>query len=125
MKLLLNIVGSLAVVLGILGIFLPLLPTVPFLLLASACFARSSERLHRALLHNKVLGPYLRDYEQGKGLPLKAKFYTTVLLWASLAFAALQVQGIGTRFALAAVGAGVTLYLWRFVPLKPVGSSAR
>jgi len=118
MKVLLNIVGSIAVLLGILGIFLPLLPTVPFLLLASACFARSSERLHRKLLHHKMLGPYLRDYEQGKGLPLKAKVTATTLLWASLAFALYRIESLAIGFALVAVGTGVTLYVWWFVPLK-------
>jgi hypothetical protein len=59
--------------LGILGIFLPLLPTTPFLLLAAACYARSSERFYNWLLNNRWFGHYIRNYLEGKGVPLRVK----------------------------------------------------
>jgi len=119
MKVVLTLVGVFALVLGVLGMFLPLLPTVPFLLLASACFARSSERLHKALLNHKVLGPYLRDFEQGKGMPFKAKLYTLALLWGSVAFSLYRLDGTGLKAMLLVVGVGVTVYLCKFVPSLP------
>ncbi|HEX8612458.1 MAG TPA: YbaN family protein [Telluria sp.] len=116
MKLLLNIVGCLAVLLGILGIFLPLLPTTPFLLLASACFVRGSPRLHAWLLGNKVFGSYLSDFEQGRGIPRRAKITIIVLMWASLGYSMLRLQRTGLTLMLVCIGIGVTIYLLRHVP---------
>ena len=126
MKILLNVVGVLAVLLAILGVFLPVLPTTPFLLLASACFARGSDRLHRWLLHHGVFGRYLSDFEAGKGIPLKAKVVATLLMWGSLAYAMLRFDHWGLQLALLACGAGVSIYMWRFLPtLRPVSTVAR
>jgi uncharacterized membrane protein YbaN (DUF454 family) len=72
--------------LAVLGIFLPLLPTTPFLLLASACYVRGSDRLHRWLMNNRVLGKYIRNIQQRRGIPLRAKIVTIALLWASIAY---------------------------------------
>ncbi|MDQ1829565.1 YbaN family protein [Massilia scottii] len=116
MKLLLNTIGCLAVLLGILGIFLPLLPTTPFLLLASACFARGSTRMHAWLLGNKVFGKYLSDFEQGRGIPRRAKITILVLMWASLAYSMLRLQRTSLTLLLLCIGAGVTIYLLRYVP---------
>ncbi|MEX5744943.1 YbaN family protein [Massilia sp. X63] len=114
-----NLVGALAVLLGILGLFLPLLPTTPFLLLASWCFARGSERLHGWLLSHRVFGEYLRNFEAGRGIPLKAKIVATLMLWASLLVTMqrlYETRGPALPALLALVGAGVSLYLWRFLP---------
>jgi uncharacterized protein len=116
----LNIIGLIAVALAILGVFLPLLPTTPFLLLASACFARGSERLHGWLLNNKLFGTALRDFEQGKGMPLKAKIMALVLLWASLAYSIFQLKSVLLMSLLIAIGVAVTSYLLAFVPTRPV-----
>ncbi|VXC57300.1 YbaN family protein [Massilia sp. 9I] len=119
MKPLYNVAGVLALLLGILGIFLPLLPTTPFLLLASWCFARGSDRLHRWLLGHRVFGEYLRNFEAGRGIPLKAKIVATAMLWISLLLAMRRVyetQGILLVALLFLVGAGVSLYMWRFLP---------
>jgi uncharacterized membrane protein YbaN (DUF454 family) len=116
MKPLYNLAGGLAVLLGILGLFLPLLPTTPFLLLASWCFARGSDRLHRWLLSHRVFGEYLRNFEAGRGIPLKAKIVATVMLWGSLLMAMRRFDGIAIPALLALTGACVSLYLWRFLP---------
>lgn len=116
MKLVLNIVGVVAVILGIIGLFLPLLPTTPFLLLASACFARGSDRLHNWLLSHGVFGRYLRDFEAGNGIPLRGKVVATVLMWVSLAYSIWRFDILALRIALLATGIGVSTYLWRFVP---------
>lgn len=81
---LLALVGVVAVGLGIAGIFLPLVPTTPFLLLAAACFLRSSERLHRWLLGHPILGGHVRAYQDGRGVPARAKALTLALLWTTI-----------------------------------------
>jgi uncharacterized membrane protein YbaN (DUF454 family) len=68
-RILLVIAGTLFVGLGIIGIFIPVLPTTPFLLLAAACYARSSRKFHEWLLNNRWFGDYIRNYLQGKGFP--------------------------------------------------------
>jgi uncharacterized protein len=116
MKPIYNAAGVLALLLGILGLFLPLLPTTPFLLLASWCFARGSERLHRWLLSHRVFGEYLRNFEAGRGIPLKAKILATVMLWGSLLLAMRRFDDPAIPALLALMGAGVSIYLWRFLP---------
>ena len=76
--------GLLFTGLGVLGIFLPLLPTVPLLLLAAACFARSSERFHSWLLEHPRLGPMIHGYLDGQGIPLKAKAIAIAMIWVSI-----------------------------------------
>ncbi len=82
------IAGTIFVGLGVLGIFLPLLPTTPFLLLAAACYARSSERFYNWLLNNKWFGRYIKNYREGKGIPLKVKVLSISLLWITIIFSA-------------------------------------
>ncbi len=79
-------IGWLSVALGVLGIFLPVLPTTPFLLLAAACFARSSPRFYRWLVEHPRLGPWIGDYLDGNGIPLKGKVYAIGLMWLSIGF---------------------------------------
>src|SRR4051812_44306405 len=116
MKIVLNLIGCLAVILGVLGIFLPLLPTTPFLLLASACFARGSTRLHHWLQTNRVFGKYLRDYENGKGIPLRGKIWVLIFMWCSLGYSIWRVGKLPLQVMLVVIGVGVTIYLTRFVP---------
>lgn len=113
MKLLLTIIGILAIVLGVIGIFLPLLPTTPFLLLAAACFARSSKRMHDWLMGHRLFGKFLRSYEEGRGIPARAKVVALVMMWSSLAFAVWRYENMWLRVLLLAVGIGVSIYLWR------------
>ena len=74
-KTLLLLVGWLALVLGLIGAILPGLPTTPFVLLAAACFANASPRLHRRLLEHRWLGPMVRDWEKHHSLPLRVKCF--------------------------------------------------
>jgi uncharacterized protein len=116
MKIVLNLIGCVAVALGVLGIFLPLLPTTPFLLLASACFARGSSRLHNWLQTNRVFGKYLRDYENGKGIPLRGKVWILVFMWGSMSYSIWRTDMLYVRILIILVGCCVTIYLTRFVP---------
>ncbi|MBN1611857.1 MAG: YbaN family protein [Polyangiaceae bacterium] len=113
--------GVLCVGLGVVGVVVPVLPTTPLLLLAAACFLRSSNRLHRWLLGNRVFSEYLRRYQSGEGLPLSSKLTTLVLLWSTLAvsaFAAVPVRLWWVRLVLLAVGVGVTVHILRIKTRK-------
>ena len=88
----LQAVGFLSVALGVIGIFLPVLPTTPFLLLAAACFMRSSPRFYHWLVGHPRLGPWIRDYLDGEGIPLKGKIYAIGLMWCSILISGFVVQ---------------------------------
>ena len=118
MKFLLNVIGCIAVVLAILGIFLPLLPTTPFLLLASACFVRGSERMHRWLRHHPLFGEYLRNFEDKRALPLRGKIVTLALLWVSMAYSISIVKPLLLRILLLGIAIGVTVMILRMKTLE-------
>ena len=83
-RILLTITGTICVVLGAIGIVLPILPTTPFLLLAAACYLRSSPKFYNWLINNKVLGFYIEKYMKGQGLPVRVKIITISLLWGTI-----------------------------------------
>ena len=103
--------GTLSVGVGIVGIFVPLLPTTVFLLLAAACYVRSSNRLYRWLLTNRVTGSYIANYLAGKGIPARAKATSICVLWITLAVSAFMVQIWWIWIILGAVAVGVPLFV--------------
>lgn len=103
--------GWLSVALGVIGIFLPVLPTTPFLLLAAACFVRSSKRFYIWLVTHPRLGPWLRDYLDGQGIPLKGKVYALVLMWAGIAFSCYLVPLPWARAFMLTSAVLVSLYI--------------
>lgn len=104
--------GTLSTGLGIIGIFVPILPTTPFLLLAAACYMRSSERLYRWLINNRIFGAYVRNYIEGKGMPVKIKMFTILLLWLTIALTvAFAVENMVVRIILLCVAVGVTAHI--------------
>lgn len=106
--------GTVAVALGVLGIFLPLLPTTPFLLLAAACYGASSETAYRRLLRAPLLGRYITAYRAGKGVPLRAKILAMSMLGVSLGYAvAYGTVPAYAKLALLLIGAGVSWHLLR------------
>ena len=114
------VLGWLFLGLGALGLFLPVLPTTPFVLLAAACFLRSSERLHSWLLAHPTFGKQITDYLDGKGLRPKTKVVAITTLWASIiASAILFVPYLVGDVAMVLVAAGVTLYLLRLPTAPP------
>jgi hypothetical protein len=96
------------------GIFLPLVPTTPFLLLAAWCYARGSDRFYRRLLANRWLGPYIRNFREGRGLTLWAKVSTIAVLWLAISIAAgFVAPAWWSRLLLVGIAAAVTTYLLR------------
>ncbi|MDH1262531.1 MULTISPECIES: YbaN family protein [unclassified Pseudomonas] len=104
-------VGWLSVALGVIGIFVPILPTTPFLLLAAACFMRSSERFYHWLVDHPRLGPWIRDYLEGNGIPLKGKVYALGLMWLSIGFSCYLVPLFWARLFMLTSAVLVSLYI--------------
>lgn len=108
--------GFFFVGLGILGIFIPLLPTTVFLLIAAYFFAKSSEKYYHWLLTNKYFGKFIRDYREGKGIPLKTKTITLTILWATILYSVFFVTEVfWVRILLILIAIGVS---WHLLSLK-------
>jgi len=105
--------GCLCVALGVIGIFLPLLPTTPFLLLAAWLFSRSSQRYHEWLLKHPKLGPIISAWQEGKGIERKLRRKVIFLIWASLVVSMIIVAKLWLVVMLAVIGCSVTLYLMK------------
>ena len=106
------ILGTIAVGIGVVGIIVPVLPTTPFLLLAAICYMRGSQRLYNALLCNRFIGSYVRNYLEGRGVSLKMKIWTLSLLWiAIVCTAVLFTDSFIIRIILAVVLTGVTIHI--------------
>jgi len=102
------VIGWVCVVLGLVGIVIPVLPTTVFLLIAAWCFLRSSPRAHDWLLSHRVLGPYVRDYLSGEGMPLRAKIVAISAMWTACVLSAWlfvpNPYGKGALLGAAAIG---------------------
>ena len=105
------VLGTLFLAIGIVGVFTPVLPTTPFLLLAAACYLRSSQRFHRWLLHNRVFGSYIRNYTEGRGIPLRLKLFTVALLWVTIGISIWAVDKLVVTIVLLIVAVGVSLHI--------------
>lgn len=103
--------GIVSVALGSLGIILPLLPTTPFLLLAAYLFSQSSEKFHDMLMKNRILGKYIYNYTERKGIILRDKIISLITLWGGIGFSFTKMGNIYGRTFLLAVLIGVTYHL--------------
>ncbi len=106
------IIGTFSVLLGVIGIFIPVLPTTPFLLLAAACYTRGSKKLYERLINHPVLGEYIKNYREGRGIPLKAKIISISLLWLTIGFSVLFIiENLLLRLLLIIIAICVTIHL--------------
>lgn len=111
-RIFLIIIGTVSVVLGIIGIFLPLLPTTPFLLLAAYCYAKSSDSLYNCLITNRLCGKYIRNYKEGLGIKLNHKLFTVFLLWVTVGFSVIMViSNKWIKVLLILIAISVTIHL--------------
>ena len=91
MKIILLVLGILSLVLGVIGVFVPVLPTTPFLLLSATLFLRSDRRLYDWLLAHPYLGEYIRNFKEHKAIPLRVKIVSVSLVWVTLLYCAFFV----------------------------------
>ena len=104
--------GVMLVAIGVIGIFLPVLPTTIFLILASACFIKSSPQANEWLRNHKILGMYIKNYQDGTGLTIKSKIFNITFLWIMISASALLFTELWyIRFLLFAIAIGVTIHL--------------
>ena len=126
LRYLLITIGWISVVLGVLGIFLPVLPTTPFLLLAAACFVRSSPRFYQWLVEHPKLGRYILYYLEGKGIPKRAKWMAISMIWLTISLSALLVVPLfWVKVLLFSIAACVSLYILRQPTWEPSVEDAR
>lgn len=119
LKFLLLALGILSTGLGVLGIFLPLLPTVPLLLLATACFARSSDGFYNWLVNHRHLGPMIQGFQDGRGIPRKAKIKAIIMIWVSIPVSAYFIVVFWVKLILISIGCIVTCYLLYMPEFEP------
>jgi len=117
-RFLLTAFGTLCVILGVLGMFLPLLPTTPFLLLAAVCYSRSSPRFYHWLMNNRWCGEYIRNYREGRGITLRQKIISITLVWLAIGYSVYFMEMIWLRLLLCVIASGVTLHLLRLKTLR-------
>ena len=116
--LILKITGIFFVGLAILGVVLPILPTTPFLLVAAACFAKSSPELQRKLLANKTFGPLIHDWQKYRSIPRKAKRIALLTMILSVCWSAFMLQSVMLTALVVALVIGPFIFLWRLPESK-------
>ena len=118
MKIGLVVLGSIFFGLGMIGIFLPLLPTTPFLLLAATCYGSGSEKWYNWLINHRYFGSYIRSYRSGEGIPLKTKIYVIAMMWVMIGLSAyFATDNWIVRSVLIFIACCVTGYL-SYLPTK-------
>lgn len=112
--------GTVALALGIIGIFVPLLPTTPFLLLAAALYLRCSPTLYEWLLNQKHLGPYIRNFRENRAIPLRAKVVSVSLIWLTISYCIVCVVDgwWWAQLLLFLLAVGLTWHILSFATLK-------
>ena len=113
-RLLWNIAGTIFLGLGLIGAALPVMPTTPFLLLAAACYLNGSTRMYEWMTKNRLFGRYLRDYMEGRGVPLRTKIASICFLWLAIsASILLVVDDLVIQAILLVIAASVTIHILR------------
>jgi len=115
-------VGLAALLLGLVGIVMPILPTTPFILLAAACFARSSRRFHSGLLGHRIAGPLIREWHEHRAMPRRAKRVALLLLLLSFGSSIAWMESTWHRLLLGTLGMALLILLWR-IPVRELERS--
>ena len=119
MKYLLIILGSISLALGVIGIFLPVLPTTPFLLLSATLYVHSSEKLYQWLINQKYLGTYIRNFREHHAIPLRAKILSISMIWITLTYCAIAISNIiWIKLIFIALAIAVTIHILSYKTLR-------
>ena len=118
MNWLLIIAGWISIVAGVIGIVLPLLPTTPFILLAAACFAKSSPRFHHWLVTHRFFGPIIDNFKHGHGIPKNTKYKIILFIWLALGISMFAMQNIWVIAVLSFLGIFGTIHILRMPTLQ-------
>lgn len=117
--------GTVCVGLGVLGMFLPLMPTTVFLLIAAYCYSRSSERFHTWLLNNRLCGKYISNYKSKNGMTIRQKATTLLTLWISIAFSIWLMSGrFWPTLIVSIVAVAVTVHILWIKTYRPETAEA-
>ena len=112
------IVGTISLAAGIVGIFLPVLPTTPFILLSAWCFFRSSSKIYNWVISNERFGPTVENYQEGRGITKPTKVKAIVMMWLTItASIYLTIRNMYLIALLYLIAIGVTIYLYRLPTL--------
>jgi len=112
LRVLLISLGIFFIGLGFIGIFIPILPTTPFVILSAALFAKSSDRFYRWLVGNRLFGRYIKNYREGRGVPLRVKIVAILLLWITISLSIIfGVEILWVRILLILIATGVTVHI--------------
>jgi uncharacterized membrane protein YbaN (DUF454 family) len=104
--------GFLFALLALLGALLPLLPTTPFLLVSAACFYRSSAKFYHLIFYNPLFGHYLRDYKEGRGVPLRVKALALTFTWSSTIVSVIFfIPWLWLKILVIAISAAITVHV--------------
>lgn len=119
-KIVLTILGLLSLVLGVVGIFLPLLPTTPLLLLSAWCFIRSSTKLYDWLLNHPYLGKYIRNFREHRAIPLRVKVLSVAMVWLTIGYCIFVIvsEHLWAQLLMFALAAAVTWRILSYATLK-------
>ena len=119
-KIILAILGSLSFALAVAGIFLPLLPTTPLLLLAAALWLRSSERLHNWLINHRIFGEYIQNFRIHRAIPLRVKIYAVLMVWLTIGYCIFAVvnEHWWAQVLMALLATAITWHILSYKTLK-------
>jgi len=119
MKRILVVIGFIALAIGVIGIFIPLVPTTPFLLLSAGCFFRGSDRIYRWLMNHQYLGEYIRNFREHQSIPLSTKIISVSLLWVTILFSIIFiVKLLFLRIFLVLIAITVTIHILHYKTYK-------
>jgi uncharacterized protein len=117
LKVILIFLGTVTLIIGVVGAFIPGLPTTPFLLLTAGLYLRSSDRLYHLLITNRLIGPYIQDFKRKKGMTKKSKIYAICTMWIMIAISSFGfIKSLQLRLIVLFIGLLGTFVMGVLIP---------
>lgn len=114
--------GSISLVIGAIGIIIPLLPTTPLIILAAFCYGKASPTLHHWIISNRYFGHYIQDYQAGKGVPFRIKCLAVFIVWTSVLFSLLFIPLFVVKIGMILFGIFIAIFIFTSPLLKEKSS---